>query len=849
MGPALSAQENSAAAEETAPAETALRPAAHTDSIYRDKTSGDEALKAQDFEVAASFYAAYRKEAEKNGDTDAIRNAYECEIDAWILGGRPAQASAALTEYLKLFPKIRNLSTDLWNAEILLLKKDASGAEKILRRTLEALPQTDPRRLRTIAALAAVNEMQKNFRAAAALYGELAGKAGGLLGRRAAERRILALTADGRTAEAVALLKDLKLEENERSIEAFRLLNIYLSLKNGSADPVRDSWEEAKKSTACPAGNFFFLISSLIGDEFLAQEDFAQALDAYRLAFHYARLKCDSFDALARVVATLKKMEKKEEASALAARHLDLFRSPLAAPEIKLFLISLFSGTGRNPEALKLCNSLLSDWKNTGKERKQAFEKAFAILLKNKAWAECTKLVESYFPASQEPFPAARMWLGAIDEARGERRNAVKHYLLAANTDETLFLEGSLRALELLDTLRDFKGIVEVAGKVLARDRCSPARFYRAAAYESLGDTARARADYLAFAGQPDTDSEKRAQALFQAAELFFREKNYEAAEAVFERLVRNCPDSGLAPLAACRDILSKFNRNQTGAAEQRTLELAERYPASRYTGIARLKLAGTYVDSGALEKAVELLDGIIKSSAQPSIRAQALYRKALLEYQLKHYKEADTLLKTLEKDFSAEPCFAGACYLRGELHRARNEFSAAAACYRKAAALNKGSVLEQAALGSEADCLFAIASNDDSAQAFRDALAHYENLLAIPGLLPEYEVMTLYKTARCRQLLGETEKAAGDYKKLLYFLPVKELPARPRECFWILKGMSALERIALQSADAALINSAIDALHRLNAAGVPGQGNYRRRIGELRKLKRQIIHTEGMKK
>lgn len=812
--------------------------------VYRDKTSGDEALKAQDYEVAASFYAAYRKEAEKHGDLDAVRSAYECEIDAWILGARPVQASALLEKYLLLFPKIRNLSTDLWTAEILLLKRDSAGAEKILIPTLEALSQNDPRRLRAIASMAVVNELRKNYREAAVLYNELSGKAGGMLGRRAAERRILALTADGRTAEAVALLKDLKLNEDERSIEAFRLLNIYLSLKNGAAASIADSWKEAKESPGHPADNFFFLISSLIGDEFFVQKDCASALDAYKLAFHYARLKADSFDALSRVVTTLKSMNKKTEASALAARHLDLFRSPLASPRIKLFAVSLLAGTGRHPEAFALCSAALSDLKGQEKQRENTFEIAFRILLKNKAWIEAGKLVGIYFPDGGKASPAALLRMAAIDEARNNHAGAVKYYLQAAEEDGALFLEASFRAVELLSRLQNYKKVILVAGKILERDSRSPVRFHRAFAREKTSDFSGACTDYLVFAGQSDADPESKAQALFRAAMLRFREKKYRDAESIFGELVRKYPQSPLAPLAACREILSLFNRRQTSAAERKTLELAKRYPESRYAGIALLKLAESYVNSGAAGEAGKLLDGIVKHQIQPSIRAQALYQRALLAYQGKDYRMADELLNGFEKHFPSAPCAADVSYLRGELFRARNEFQSAASSYRKAALLRPGTALEQAALGSEADCLFAVASSDDSSQAFRDALAHYEKLLAREDLLPEYEAMTRYKIARCLQLLGETEQAAAGYKKLLYCVPLKTLPERPRERFWILKGMDALELIALQSADAGLIDAAMEAMSRLNLPGIAEHENYRRRIGELRKLKREIINT-----
>lgn len=821
-------------------AQTVGTPPAAAAAVYRDKASGDEALRGQDFPAAASFYNAYRKDAEKRGDADAVRDAFECEIDAWILGAQPSPAEAILTDYLKLFPANR-LSGDLWKANIRLLRRDPASAKKILTALLPQLADKDPRKFRALAALAAAYELERNYREAAAIYDTLGKTAGedSKLGRRIAERRILVLAADNDMAAAVELLKNLKLAEDERSLEANKLLNVYLSLKNHAAELVRVSWPEARDADpGVRTDNFFFLAASLIGDEFLNGSHYADAADAYRLAFRCARTKGESFDAVARLAVMLEKLDRKDLAAEIALKQVDLFRSPNASASAKLFAARLFAETGRPQAALDLYTLLLDELKNDPAAAQSVFATAFAQLIHAKDYSAADALIDRHYGKTPSARGTALMRHAETARARGDLKQVVRLSLDAAAADAALAPSAWNCAVEAAAALRDWELVVSVSDRVLAGSPYAPVLFYRAQAMEHLKHAEIARECYIAYGLHTEkVSTESKAEALFRAAALFFHDGKFADSGKYFGKVFEEFPKSKVAPAAGYWQILSCRAADAPRQAEKITFELEKRFPDSKYTGMALLKLADFHKDSGDQKKAGALLNELMNGKTQPAIRAQAFYQKALLACREKNYDEAMTLL---QNDDAAG--LADAWFLRGDVRKAQNRFPEAMEAYRKAAGLRPGSALAQAALGAEADCHFAVASSQDKTSEFRAALKLYLALLEQKDLLPEFELMTRYKAGRCQQLLGEREAASETYRQLLFRIAADDFAKQPAECFWIVKTVSALELIALKNPNAETIDTALRALSRLALSGVGDRDDLRKRMKTLRKLKAQLI-------
>ena len=107
---------------------------------YRDRISGDEACRAGDFSSGASFYRNYRQQAEQNKDMNSVRDAYEREVDALIRAGLGDRAESVLDGYVKVCSKdLDSTSVALWRADIRILQRRITEAEKLLNQILPLL--------------------------------------------------------------------------------------------------------------------------------------------------------------------------------------------------------------------------------------------------------------------------------------------------------------------------------------------------------------------------------------------------------------------------------------------------------------------------------------------------------------------------------------------------------------------------------------------------------------------------------------------------------------------------------------------------------------------------------------
>ncbi len=808
--------------------------------VYR--ASGDRAFAARSFDAAAGFYRAYRQEAEQRNDMAALRDAFESEINSLILGARAAQAEELLASYRLKFPDADPVSLSLWTADIMLLKHQLQDAEELLTKLLPELPKQDPRRIRCTMALAAAAEMRKDYKQAVAYYsGLLENSSDTPFMRLIEERRILALTALGNTAEAVELLAKLKLDEDERAIEAYRLLNIYLSLKNRAETGM---FQNEKLIEELRTDSFFYLVTSLIGDEYTAIGNYESALAAYRLAYLYAKTSPDSFDAMTRMIDLFDKMDQAEQAGALAATQIDLFLRPDTSMPIKMAVIRLFAKTKREKDAVRLAEACLN---TPGQDADTTFRTLFRMMTANR-FLDAAEMLTDIYKSPTEAFKLKCK--GDIQSLRGNQKEAAELYKKAAKAAMGTgdFADYAKTAVELYSSLKEYGEVIALTCELLDQNKHTlrtadetKLLFHRAAAYEALKQREKAKRDYLECEAQSVADSVLAMQAAFRAAVLCYQDKDLLAAEKIFERIFRS--EDKLAPsagywLTLCADADDK-------RLEKRTQALTERFPASRFTGLALLSLANKYMDYGLQEKADGLLAEILtKHTALPEqIPAKARYYRALLAYQKKDYKTAQDFIKDDLAANAAAEYLAETFYLAGEIYRAESAFSAAAKAYRKAAELKSGSALAQAAAGSEGDCFFALASGSDRTEEYRTALAVYTKLLKQEDLLPGYAVMTGYKAGRCHQLLGETEKAAEYYRNIIFMYSAGELAAHPMERNWILKSINEFELIAVKSNDAGLINEAVNAVTQLKQPG------WKERVKELKKLKRKIMTTGEEKK
>lgn len=862
---------------------------------YPDMESGDRARAAGEYGTAASFYRQYRSKAEQNGDADARKDAYARELDALILANLADSANKLLDEYRAAFPQLNANSVSLWQAEIYLLQRRADDADKILQKLISELEKLDPSYLRALSCTAFVAELKGDNAAAAKYYGEIAGNKTAF-GRRASERQALSLAALGKYEEAYAILKTLPEAENKRDVDALKLLSFYLKLSEKGAEAIADDWSGIKAISMPRKDNFFFLAACRIGEEFSKREDYVRAAEAFHLAYSFASVREDAFDAMTRLIGVFQRLKDRKTAADLASRMLSLFKDSKLSPDFKLQIASVLFQADRPDDALDICLTCISDTAVPAAERETVYRKLLDMMLAEKAFLSARKFVGAFdtVPAKKT---ARKMDLAEITWREGKPAEAAKLYRAIGDSSAELRSEAMLNAMRCSLEANLYADLLDAAAALRKADpeHLDPEAVYLlAVAQDKTGDAAAAAQSYLDYEkAAPKTagTQERRGAALYTAGRLQIRLG--EPGKAV-ESLRRLRQDYGSLPVAEPGRywlIHALYASGDEVGAERESWRFIEDDPESEYAGAALLRLAEHYRGIGSVQHAESTVDQLLNQEKYPKIRARASYEKALIAYQRDDLVSALSVLDSIDA-LSPDAALKGDVhYLRGDIARAFNDFSKARTEYEAAAKAVPGTMLEQAALGAAADCIYALAtgsasetrpketasaasqtaakptsasqtaatakSGEDvkpggeakqaapevvfpSADACRLAAERYQALLKLKDLRPEYEAMAYYKAGQSLWKAGDEKEAFELFNKTIYLVPAQDAASRPVEAFWIFRAVDALESLAHKDPTVSNVESAVAALRWLEQTGTVDSASIRQRIRALRKKQYQ---------
>ena len=892
-----------AAAEEQKP--SSATAAEEQKPTYPDRESGERARAAGEYGTAASFYRQYRAKAEQNGDQDARKDAYARELDALILANLADSANKLLDEYRAAFPQLNASSVSLWQAEIFLLQRRADEADKILQKLIPGLEKLDPSYLRALSCAAFVAELKGDHAAAAKYYGEIAGNKTSF-GRRAAERQALSLAALGKYTDAYAVLKNLPDAENKRDVDALKLLSFYLKLSEKCADAIADDWSEIKSVSTPRKDNFFFLAACRIGEEFSKHEDYVRAAEAYHLAYSFASVREDAFDAMTRLIGAFQRLKDKKTAAELASRMLSLFKDSKLSPDFKLQIASVLFQAGRPDDALDICLSCISDTAVPAAERESVYRKLLEMMLAEKAFPSARKFVAAFdtVPAKKS---ARAMDLAEITWREDKPAEAAKLYRAVGDSSAELRSEAMLNAMRCSLEAGLYADLLDAAAALRKADpeHLDPEAVYLSAvAQDKTGDAAAAAQSYLDYektAPKTAETRERRAAALYAAGRLQIRLGEPGKAVESFRRLRQDYSSLPVAEPGRYWLIHALYASGDEVGAERESWRFIEDDPDSEYAGAALLRLAEHYRGTGSVQHAESTVDQLLNQEKYPKIRARASYEKALIAYQRDDLTSALSSLDAVDA-LSPDAALKGDVhYLRGDIARAFNDFAKARAEYEAAAEAVPGSSLEQAALGSAADCVYALATGSavvtkpketasaasqtaakpapasqadtkpspaaqpagtpkpgdvakagdaakavapevvfPSADACRLAAEQYQALLKLKNLRPEYEAMAYYKAGQSLWKAGDEKEAFGLFNKTIYLVPAQDAASRPVEAFWIFRAVDALESLAHKDPSVSNVESAVGALRWLEQTGTVDPSSVRQRVRALRKKQYQ---------
>ncbi|MBR2427188.1 MAG: tetratricopeptide repeat protein [Lentisphaeria bacterium] len=821
---------------------------------YRDRVSGDDACKAGDFTTGASFYRSYRREAEDNRDSKAIRDAYEREIDAWIRAGLGNSADTLLDQYKKAYPaaELDSTSIALWRADIRILQDRLDEAEKLLTPVLQLMQKNDPRRKQAMSSMAFIREYQKKYREAAELYDELSFYEGdNTFKRNTIERSILMRIAAKEYDKALKKLLEMPLaNKSVRDLTSMKLLSFYLRLEKDPPAESYPAWEEILRGQPEIRDSVLYSACRLISDSFYARKDYKNCLAASQLAYNCASSAKEERDVLSSMIVTLEKTADVNGAAQLAMVQYDLFQGNRTTPEIKLRYCQLLINAKLNDSALKIGAGIF-DTVQSKETREKVFRSLFKAFLEKNAFQHGEKLLDIYL-RDQKDSAEYQLIKADLYYQEGRKKEAAALCLQTAEKDPACRDKAYRKAVRIYSEIRDYKNVVDVSSRILRMTPVDPVVFHRAESYRHLNDFSAAHRDYNVYLKLPAEKAPEsfRIQAQFRIAEMFMAQGKVSDAERIFQNIFRKHTKSEFAPAAGYWLVHAKLMQENSVNAERLTWQLAERYPDSVYTYSAILRLASYYRTINAADRAANVLESAVNQTRHPAARARALYEKSLIAVQQKKYDLAEKTIQELLTQFPDDRNVGAALYLRGDIRRINGHLQEAIANYQYAALKGKDTLLEQASLGAEGDCLFALAAKADKAELYQKALACYHKVLACKNVLPEYRAMAIYKSGKCMELSGTpVNEVITEYKKLLYLVVAEQAPTHPGELFWIVKGIDALTALARATPTGEHINAAIEAANYLGKTGLISAENMRKRIKTLRRRKYRPLIQEIHKK
>ena len=696
---------------------------------YPDKDAGDRAGAAMEYGTAASFYRQYRAKAEQNADEKAEKDAYACELDALILANLADSAQKLLDEYNQKVPLKDEKAVSLWQAEIYLIQRKADEADKLLRKLIPSLENLDPIRLRAISCAAFVAELKGDMELAAKYYGDLVAAPNPLgvpgtrtsFGRRAAERQALALGALGKYTDAYDLIKKLPEADNKRDVDAHRLLSFYLKLSDKGEEgfeSLADAWNEIQTISAPRKDNFFFLAACRIGEEFLRRGETVRAAEAFHLAYSLAAVREDAFTAMKRLMNAFDRLGRKKEAAELAMRMIAFFKDVQLPPDYKLRIAAVLFQADRTDDAFDVCLSCIpaEDADVPVADREKAYRDALDVMIREKAYPYANKFIDA-FDTVPERKPARQMERAEIlwREAKPAEAAALYRALGEVSGDQDFRQEALLNAMRCCQDAKQYQDMLDIAALLREDASGRPAPdvlLLSANAHFSMQDTAAAAQDYLDYeAAAPKTEANRdtREQALFQAGQLLSELGQPARAADVFRRICQDYGRNDGKPRYWLIHCL--YASGDEVGAERESWRFFEEEPDSQYAGAAMLRLTEHYRGTGSVQHAESALNQLLDQEKYPKIQARAVYEKALIAFQRDDLPAALEYLDQIDSSKPENAPMADIHYLRGDIARALNDFAGARIEYEAAAKAAAGTRLEQAALGSAADCIYALAA------------------------------------------------------------------------------------------------------------------------------------------
>jgi TolA-binding protein len=293
------------------------------------------------------------------------------------------------------------------------------------------------------------------------------------------------------------------------------------------------------------------------------------------------------------------------------------------------------------------------------------------------------------------------------------------------------------------------------------------------AGVDEAEDSVRAAAKIAEAAGEQGAAA---GTAVAEAA-FFVGEARFEAGEqqraADLYALAATKGTEQVAARACYKEGFARLALGDDAGAVRAFTALCERHRTSELVGEGLFLLGETHFRAGRYAEAATALQRLRQEQPRHEVLPKALFRLGVAEAQLGRWAEAEEALTRLLRDTPEFENAVEAELWRGRALAERKNARGARAAYERVIALDKGVLSARARLG-----LGALAH---AAGEHEEALSQYLKVAVLYAHEDEVS-QALLMAGQCLEDLGDTERAAAQYRELVEKYPRSELAARARE-------------------------------------------------------------------
>ncbi|MDR0931720.1 MAG: tetratricopeptide repeat protein [Victivallales bacterium] len=732
-----------------------------------ERRLGEEALANGDYKNAAKFFDNARQVAARDAEKWGANTL--AMADAKLRGNDIEVAKHLLAEYRSRFPA---RSAGMLPGRILMAERRYSEAEDFFASLVSGA--TDP----DIACAAELGIgqsrlLRKDYRGALEKFTQLENENADLPQwvRRALEARIYTLIESGDIKSAETLLNTSKYRKDNPRY--WRILDLFAALRGGDFDRFFGDWSELRKAGWKRSTPMLYEL----------------AIDGARLALHKQRrdaaevLWSDAFDLAPseierqnalRELINLQAGHDPELAAESVRRYLKFF--PDDPDRIGLLMrgARLLSNIGNVKQSVELYSRITGDNRIPAESRLAAAREAAIAASTAKLYDLAEPMFRYLIDQSETPaqkqegelllgehffrcgdFVQAAKLLKSVSDGNGIRAETARFWLLRSQ----IMLKSYADAVPLAEKLRDAKDPkLRVA-----------AEYFRAYLLEKRDQLSSARSAYERFLIL-HPDSEYVPAAILSAAELALALRDYSVAAEGFFRYADLKP----TPDDAARALYLAMQSGYFGKRQEdvnRALKLLdERFPGKAGSLEAHLQLADYLLAGRDLSGAEAQLSKLeqFQDAKAPEVVAELLFRRAQIAVAKSDLDQAKSLLKTLLKSEEKSVFAADAAMLLGNIESDSGRYSEALAHYQEAQKLRPDGRFGRIASGRIADSFYSIYAETLNLKDLAAATELYKKL-SQDSADPRFQLQSLYKLGKCRELSDEPELALETYNRILY--------------------------------------------------------------------------------